>query len=243
MTRFFVDPDRITGSVVELNSRDSHHLAVVLKKRTGDSILVCDGLGSEYLVVLDSVSKSAATGKITDMYRLATEPETLVTVAQALPKTLDKLEWVLQHGTELGAVKFIPFYSARSREDWQRLMPKRERWQEIVRSAAEQSRRALCPPVEPIVSLDQVLQLINLYDLTLFAYENEREHSLKSVLGSALGNKLLIIVGPEGGFTDQEVKRAKEMTAYPVSLGPRILRTETAALCLLSQIYYAKENL
>ena len=217
-------------------------LCSVLKKRRGDEILVCDGLGSEYLVVLENVSKTASSGRILDMYRLATEPMTNVTVAQALPRTLDKLEWVLQHGTELGAVKFIPFYSARSREDWQRLIPKQERWQEIVRSAAEQSRRAICPVVDPIIGFRDALSLIPQYDITLFAYENEQERSLKSVIVDKAPSSVLVIVGPEGGFSEPEANLAKDSAAQPITLGPRILRTETAALCLLSQIYYALEQ-
>jgi len=241
MTRFFVEPSQIIGSSIAFNAHDSHHLAVVLKRRVGDGVLICDGLGSEYLVTLIQVGKNECSGKITDMYRLATEPRTKVTVAQSLPKTLDKLEWVLQHGTELGAVKFVPFYSLRSREDWRRLTPKRDRWQEIVRSAAEQSRRALCPQVAPIASFSDVLSLIPQFDLALFAYETEKETSLRSILSTSSAAKILIIVGPEGGFADQEVQQAGNCEARAISLGPRILRTETAALCLLSQIYYALE--
>jgi 16S rRNA (uracil1498-N3)-methyltransferase len=239
MTRFFVDPSSISGVEVEFNSRDSHHLAVVLKHKSGESVLVCDGKGNEYLVVLSNVSKTASTGRITDMYRLATEPRTKVTVAQALPKTLDKLEWVFQHGTELGAFSFVPFHSARSREDWQRLKHKKDRWQEIVRSAAEQSRRAYCPIVQPICSFSEVLLSGAEYDLTLFAYEKETEKRLKDIMGDCDFSAILVIVGPEGGFTDEEAKRAEQHGAISVTLGPRILRTETAALCLLSQIYFA----
>jgi 16S rRNA (uracil1498-N3)-methyltransferase len=243
MTRFFVDSSRISDSEVVLDSRDSHHLASVLKRRKGDEILVCDGSGTEYLVVLEEVSKAESSGRIVDMYRLATEPSTKVTVAQALPRTLDKLEWVLQHGTELGACRFVPFYSARSREDWQRLISKRDRWQEIVRSAAEQSRRALCPQVEPIISFADVLALSGSYDQVIFAYESEKTTSLKAALEQKNASKILILVGPEGGFSDTEAKLAVECSAISVTLGPRILRTETAALCLLSQIYYALEKL
>jgi 16S rRNA (uracil1498-N3)-methyltransferase len=243
MTRFFVDPGRITSSSVEFDARDSHHLAVVLKRRTGDTVLVCDGKGTEFLVVLDIVSKTSSIGRITDMYRLATEPTTKITVAQALPKTLEKLEWVLQHGTELGAIEFLPFYCARSREDWQRLTLKKDRWQEIVRSAAEQSRRAFCPQVKSITSFEQITTLVKSYDMTIFAYENETDVSLRSALGSKSLGSLLIVIGPEGGFTEIEQGKAIEAGAISVTLGPRILRTETVALCMLSQILFACENI
>ncbi len=243
LTRFFVDSSRIRDAEVEFDSRDSHHLAVVLKRRAGDAVLVCDGKGTEYCVVLAQISKGQTVGRITDKYRLATEPATQITVAQALPKTLDKLEWVLQHGTELGARQFLPFYSARSREDWSRLLPKRERWQEIVRSAAEQSRRAFCPEVQPISSFEDIIARATSYDLALFAFEDEKEISLKTTLEQVCATSVLIVVGPEGGFTAGEAAAAKENLFKSVSLGPRILRTETAALCLLSQIYYAYEIL
>jgi 16S rRNA (uracil1498-N3)-methyltransferase len=243
LTRFFVEPSQIAGAIVFLGPRDSHHLTAVLKRRVGDEILICDGSGTEYLVILQEVNKTAAVGKIVDMYRLATEPSIMVTVAQALPRTLDKLEWVLQHGTELGAVRFVPFYSTRSREDWKRLISKKDRWQEIVRSAAEQSRRAICPHVEEMVSFDTILASASSFDLTIFANENERTTSLKAALSQVAPKNLLVIVGPEGGFTEIEARTAAEHNAISVSLGPRILRTETAALCLLSQIYYALETL
>jgi 16S rRNA (uracil1498-N3)-methyltransferase len=238
MSRYFISTDQIDESAgkVIFEGQDAHHLHTVLRMRGGETVYALDGQGNEYEAVLESVGKSSAIARIATKRRLDTEPCVRVTVAQALPGTLEKLEWVLQHGTEVGAAGFLVFESARGRADGERLAKKQTRWQEIVRSAAEQSHRALLPGVEGVLAFTDLLARFGDFDATLLAYEGERSMGLREGLPKKPGASILVIIGPEGGFTEEEVAQARRGGAIPISLGPRILRTETAGLVLLSQI-------
>lgn len=238
MSRFFVRQDQIDEErgEVRLESGDSHHICQVLRMRAGETIWALPGDGSEYDAVLCEVGKRRTLAKITAKRRLETEPKATVILAQAIPKSLDKLEWVLQHGTEVGAGGFIVFESARSRSQAGRFAEKVGRWQGIVRSAAEQSHRALLPKVEGVVSFSEVLSRAPSFDAVLLAYEDERTTRLRDALPKGPAQRMLVLIGPEGGFEKQEIESAREAGAIPITLGPRILRTETAGLVLLSQI-------
>ncbi|HEX5324393.1 MAG TPA: 16S rRNA (uracil(1498)-N(3))-methyltransferase [Capsulimonadaceae bacterium] len=236
MSRYFIPTEQIdeTAGTVLFEGQDAHHLHTVLRMRPGQTVYALDGEGHEYEAVLEEVGKSRARARLQAKRALNTELPIKVTVAQALPRTLEKLEWVLQHGTEIGASGFIVFESARGRSDGERLVKKSARWQEIVRSAAEQSHRAHLPTVDAILSFRAVLEIGRAHDLSVLAYEGERKTKLGQVLPK--NASILAIIGPEGGFTDEEVASARAAGVVPVTLGPRILRTETAGLVLLSQI-------
>lgn len=238
MSRFFVRPEQIDESqgLVCFDRPDAHHLCQVLRMRAGDTVWALAGDGCEHEAVLLEVAKSRVLARIKAKRALATEPPARVTVAQALPKTLDKLEWVIEHGTEAGAGDFLVFESARSRAQANRFTAKVARWQEIARSAAEQSHRALLPTVEGVLSFHEVLARAKNFDLALLAYEAERRTHLRDVLPKAGNRRILVLIGPEGGFTEDEVRAACDAGALPITLGPRILRTETAALVMLGQI-------
>ncbi len=238
MTRFFVEPGCIRHGQVVFGSDDSHHIAVVLKMRSGDPCVVLDDTGAAYECVLDAVAKNRTTAYVTAQAAPLTEPPVHITVAQALPKMLDKLEWVLQHGTEAGASAFLVFSSARARAEAGRFDRKLPRWNEIVKTAAEQSERARRPSVAGIITLNDVLKSAADYDLALLAYERETTRPLRAALTGS-PKRVLVIVGPEGGFTDEEVSAAEAAGVATVSLGPRILRTETAALVMTAQILFA----
>ena len=245
MTRFFVRPDQIAGGMATLDAADAHHLKVVLHAVSGDSIAVLDGLGSEYTARLDEVGKSRATARILKTIALDTESRTRITVAQALPKVADKMEQVLQRGTEAGAHAFWAFAGARSLTHLtgERQSKRLTRWNEIVKTAAEQSHRALLPEVRADQTLSQVIKTASQFDLALFAYEGEAEVTLRRALESQSNppKSVLIVIGPEGGFTDSEAREAVKAKLQSVSLGKRILRTETAALIMLAQLLYALE--
>ena len=246
MTRFFIDPNQIRGADVDLASDDAHHLRTVLKSKPGDVIAVLDGRGVEYTVSLTEVGKSHARGRITKSIPLDTECRTRITVAQALPKMADKMEQVLQRGTEAGAAAYWAYESARSLDHLtgERQAKRIVRWSQIIKTAAEQSHRALLPSLRIDGAFADVAQAAGNFDLALFAYEGEARATLKSALESRTQAPMnvLIVIGPEGGFTDQEVATARKNGLVSVSLGKRILRTETAALVMLSQIVYALEG-
>jgi len=238
LSRYFIPADQIdeSGGVVTFIGPDAHHISVVLRMRIGQTVYALDGAGNEYKAVLERVEKSRAIARIATKRRMDTEPRVRVTIAQALPRTLEKLEWVLQHGTEVGAAGFIVFESARGRTDGERLAKKQARWQEIVRSAAEQSHRAILPTVEGVLAFTDLLARAGDFDAALLAYEGERAMGLRQALPNKANARILAMIGPEGGFTDEELAAARAAGAVPITLGPRILRTETAGLVLLSQI-------
>ncbi|MEO7717697.1 MAG: RsmE family RNA methyltransferase [Capsulimonas sp.] len=245
MTRFFISPNQITNGLVTLGPDDAHHLKVVLHANPGDLINVLNGCGTEFIAKLDEVGKSRATARITTIIHLDTEAQTRITVAQALPKVADKMEQVLQRGTEVGAHAFWAYESARSLTHLprERHLKRLTRWNEIVKTAAEQSHRARLPEVRADQDFSQVLAAAGQFDLSLLAYEGEAKTTLRSALESqpTPPKSVLIVIGPEGGFTDPEARAAAKAKLQSVSLGKRILRTETAALIMVAQLLYALE--
>jgi len=242
MTRFFVRPEQITGSSVSLDADDAHHLRVVLKAAAGASLVVLDGSGREWAGVLTELGKTRAVANLSEPTSPNTETRTRITVAQGLPKIADKMESVLQHGTEIGVAAFWGMETARSQTHLtgERQAKRLTRWQGIVKTAAEQSRRTLLPDVQARHTFADVCHAAPEFDLSLVAWEGETEHTLRGVLELKPSPKsVLIVIGPEGGFTDKEAEAARRAGLQTVSLGPRILRTETAALALAAQIIYA----
>jgi len=239
VTRFFIDGGRIQDGRINFDGNDSHHIAVVLKMRVGDTVVALDNCGAAHEAVLDVVGKSRTEALVIATTRPATEPKVQVTVAQAVPKTLERLEWVLQHGTEIGVSCFVLFNSAHSRSDSDRLERKIDRWREIVKTAAEQSGRARLPEVVAIVSFSEMLTLAQSAELKLLPYEFERTTSLRTAISGQSPTSIFLAIGPEGGYADAEVDKARSAALVPITLGPRILRTETAALVAVSQIMFA----
>lgn len=239
MTRFFVEPNRIAGGRITFGGDDSHHMTVVLKMHVGDTVVALDNEGAAYSAVLDIVGKNRTEARITETGHPATEPTVHVTVAQAVPKTLERLEWVLQHGTEIGVSRFVLFNSTYSRPDSDRLERKIERWREIVKTAAEQSGRARLPEVEGIYGFQEMLTSAQSAELKLLPYEEERTRSLRAALEGQRPALVFLAIGPEGGYAPAEAQQARSAGLVSVTLGPRILRTETAALAAVSQILFA----
>jgi len=173
------------------------------------------------------------------------EPALRVTIAQALPKTAEKLEAVLQHGTEIGAAGFIVWHSQRSvarLEAGDKRAKRLDRWRGIIRGAAEQSARGALPTVEWTEGGAELIARFPDYDAVLILQESAAPGSFRSSMETlpAAVSKLLLIVGPEGGLSDAEVAAFTAAGGRPVSLGPRILRTETAALAAVAQALYAR---
>ena len=245
MTRFFVKPEQIVGGFVYLDGDDAHHLRVVLHAQPGTKIAVLDGSGREWPAALTELGKTKAAAQLREPFQPSTEPNVQVTVAQALPKVGEKMEQVWQRGTEIGASGFIAYSSERSLPHLtgERQEKRQIRWGAIVKTAAEQAHRAVLPPLTITGEFRDVLASASDYDLALLAYEGEADTLLKPLLAAqtAPPKHILVIIGPEGGFSDTEIKAARKAGVQTVSLGPRILRTETAALVLVSQILFALE--
>jgi len=244
MQRYFVEPHLFSDRDVTIVGDDVHHIVTVMRSEIGQEVIVCDGQGRVALTRLSQLSGKEVKAEIIRMLDERSELPVRITIAQGLPKG-DKMEWILQKGTELGAYAFWPFSSERTvvKLDAKKEGKKLERWQKIVKEAAEQSHRAILPQIHAPASWKQMLAAASQYTRCVIAYEKEERSHLSAVLQQlAPGDSLLVLIGPEGGFSSQEVEQAEAAGAVPVTLGPRILRTETAASYVLASASYRFEQ-
>jgi 16S rRNA (uracil1498-N3)-methyltransferase len=231
---------------VRLHGDVARQLKTVLRLQPGDEIIVLDDLGQEWQVRLTQLSRDTVEGQLLAQRSAPGEPTLHVTLYQGMLKA-DKFEWVLQKATELGVSRFVPTLCHRSvvnrAED---LSGKQTRWQRIIREAAEQSRRGRLPVLESPLPLAQALhqaaQATPPGALRLMAWEEAVEPSLKTVLSAVRPQTAALFVGPEGGFTTAEAQLAKESGLQLVTLGPRILRAETAAIAVCAAIFYQTDQ-
>ena len=241
MTRFFVAPEEIAGSSICLTGENAAH-AKVLRLKAGEEVMVCDGQGNECLCRVESVDGQYV---LTVVSKAVSEAEAgvRVSVYMALPKA-DKLEHVIQKATELGAYEIVTFPTARcvSRPDEKSLSKKLDRWQKIAASAAEQSGRGRIPQVVVLPSYDLALKRAAECDKAIVFYENEHATTLRQALECTPFQSVSILSGPEGGFEEWEISKAREAGLQVCTLGRRILRCETAPLCGLSAIMYASHE-
>ena len=245
MPKFFITREDVQGRYIVIRS-DVHHIVNVLRKGEGDVISVCDGAGTDYECRIMQIApgEDSLICQILDQRRSSTEPQVEITVYQSLPKG-DKMETVIQKGVEVGVSRFVPFYSERSliHLDEKKAQQKVQRWQGICEAAAKQSGRGLIPTVEEVHSFRRVLQEVSSYDLPILFYENARDVSLKKLLTEyetekGVPARVAMWLGPEGGFSEAEVRMLKEAGCRRCGLGSRILRTETAALAASVMILY-----
>lgn len=239
MTRFFVEAQDLSGDVLHLTGENLRH-ARVLRLKTGEKLLVCDGQGREALCAVGKVESSEMELEVLERRDSETEPAVRVSVYMAFPKA-DKLEHVIQKATELGAYEIVAFPSARcvSRPDEKSLQKKLERWQKIAASAAEQSGRGRVPQVITLGSFQEALERAAQADKPMLFYENEHAVTLRMALEEKNWSSVSLLTGPEGGLEEAEVERARKAGFQVCTLGKRILRCETAPLCALSAVMYA----
>jgi 16S rRNA (uracil1498-N3)-methyltransferase len=243
MQRYFVEKDQIRDHIVTITGDDAHHIQRVMRSRVGESLMVSDGTGREAIAEITELDKEAVILRITEERDAASEPVVKVWIAQSLPKG-DKMETVIQKCTETGAVRFIPFLSARTivQYDGKKEAKRLERWQKIAKEAAEQAHRGIIPAIDGPRTWKQLLALLPETAVALICYEQEKGYGLKEALtqiGEAgQSGPVMLIIGPEGGFEPAEVEEILAAGGQCVSLGRRILRTETAALVGLSCILY-----
>jgi 16S rRNA (uracil1498-N3)-methyltransferase len=246
MHRFFVPPEWISGSRVTLRAPVAYQIQRVLRLYEGDRILVLDNSGWEREVEIDAVQRNKVTGRVVGKRQAQGEPRAKITLYQSLLRS-KKFEWVLQKGTELGVVQFVPLIASRCVVGALQGVgqKKQERWARIISEAAEQSRRGRLPNLLPAIMFDRACeQAQKLGGLLIIPWEKERTTTLKQVLhqpnseGQERPYTLNVLVGPEGGFTEEEVALARRYGAQAVTLGPRILRAETAAVAVVAAILH-----
>lgn len=241
MHRFFVPASWLEKEQVTITGTLVHRLRNVLRLNAGTHIILLDNSGWEHEVEITNVSSQRIEGRIVHKSLASAEPRTKISLYQAVLK-LTKFEWVLQKGTELGIVGFVPMISERcvigSLEEISKT--KTERWWRILMEAAEQSRRGRLPTLRPAVLFPTACEDAGRGGLTLIPWEEEQDQSLRSILRAAERPPFSInlFIGPEGGFTPQELTQAQRYGAIPITLGPRILRAETAGLAAAAAILY-----
>lgn len=249
MQRYFLNAKDFQDDHVHITGEDAHHITRVMRMSTDDQVVCCNESGKCVIVELTHVEKDHVTGRVKKWLDEDSELPVSVTIAQGLPKS-DKLETIIQKATELGVSEIIPVSMARSvvKLDQKKAAKKEERWLKIAKEAAEQSHRQRIPKINTIHTWKQLLNQTSDYDCVLAAYEEEGKSGNHGSLPEKLtgvkqDSRILILIGPEGGFSGDEVN-ALELAGIPsVSLGPRILRTETAGLYILSVLSYHFELL
>jgi len=239
MVRFFVEPSEMKSNTIVLEGENAQH-AKVLRLKTGEKVLACDGEGHECNCEIIDICPGQLTLAVQSRQDSETEAAVQVSVYMAFPKA-DKLEHVIQKATELGAYEIVAFPSARciSRPDEKSLKKKLERWQKIAASAAEQSGRGRIPQVLTLPSYQAALERAALADKALMFYENEQAVTLKMAMEMGSYQTVSLLTGPEGGLEAAEVAQARAAGFEVCTLGKRILRCETAPLCALSAVMYA----
>ena len=239
MTRFFVSPEDMQQKFVTLTGENAAH-AKVLRLKTGEQVLLCDGEGNECVCTISDCNPQLVSLVVDARQAATSEANVQASVYMAFSKG-DKLEHVIQKATELGAYEIVAFPSNRcvSRPDEKSLTKKLERWQKIAASAAEQSGRGRIPQVVALNSYQAALERASKADLAVLFYENEKATTLRMALEEKPFKTISLITGPEGGLEDREVELAKDKGLRICTLGSRILRCETAPLCALSAVMYA----
>ena len=243
MPRFFVSDDLPESGSLILEGAQAAH-ARVLRLVPGDAVTVCDGAGTDALCAVVSCGGGVLELEVRELVPSRTEPKLRCSIYMGFPKS-DKFEHVIQKATELGACELVVFPCERSvsRPDAKSIAKKLERWQKIAASAAEQSGRGRIPAVLVLDSFDAAVKRAAQAEFSALFYENEHTCSLRMAVEQKPFASAALMTGPEGGLTEREVQKAQEAGMAVCSLGPRILRCETAPLCALSAVMYAADEL
>ena len=236
MQHFFVSPEQVKEGKIYVEGGDVNHMKNVLRMKTGEELTVNDGEGSQYLCAVESYEADMAVLKILGKKQDESELASKIYLFQGLPKQ-DKMELIVQKSVELGAYQVIPVATKRA-------VVKLERWQQIAVSAAKQAGRGIIPEVGEVCTYAQALKQAEELDVVLIPYELAKgmEETKQIIAGIRPGQSVGIFIGPEGGFEEEEVALAMKTGANPVTLGKRILRTETAGLTMLSVLMFHLEG-
>lgn len=248
MRKFFVEANQIYNNEIKIIGEDVNHIRNVLRLEVGEQIKICNKeIAENYVCEIIEILKDSIKCNILEKTNNTVEGNVELTVFQGLPKA-DKMELIIQKGTELGVYEFVPVELKRSivKISGKDEAKKIDRWQKISEMAAKQSGRDIIPKINTVQNIKNICKLIPDYDIVLLAFENEENNSLKNELlkikNTKESFKIAIIIGPEGGLEEDEVEELKVAGAKVVTLGKRILRTETAPLNMASIIMYELET-
>lgn len=246
MYHFYVENSNIFEQEIRITGADVKHMKQVLRMKPGEKIIICNGQGKDYYSIIDRIEEQEIIARIEKIRETESELSTKLILFQGIPKK-DKMEFVIQKAVELGVYEIVPMLTKRTivkLEEKKKEQKKIERWSEIAKSAAKQSGRGWIPRITEPLSFREALKKASSLDAAMVPYEAEegivaaREYvsGLKGL--STVG----ILIGPEGGFEEEEIALAKQFGIRPITLGKRILRTETAGLAVLSILMFALEE-
>ncbi len=240
MPRFFVRPEDVIQNKIKIFGDEYNHIKNVLRLKCGEKITVSDGTGTDYTAVIDSFESNSVVASILSSQSSTTEPPIDVVLYQGVPKS-DKMDLIIQKSVELGIKKIVPVLTERTIvkfENEKDINTKVSRWQRIALEASKQCNRGVVPVIERPMAYSNAIESSKDSDLRIIPFENEKDNTLKSILKCDSKKSISFFIGPEGGFSEDEVIRAKLSGVVPVTLGPRILRTETAGFVVLSILMY-----
>jgi 16S rRNA (uracil1498-N3)-methyltransferase len=224
---FYTLPQNIKSDYVIINGDEFNHLEHVMRKKVGDRIMVVDGLCMAYEIEITKFDKRAVEGKIIEKHKNHNESELNVTIAVGILKNPAKFDFLVEKVTELGVREIIPLHTERTIPEH----VKTERWRKLALAAMKQCGRSFLPTVQPLTSLDELLETSDKFDLKLLFHNDiQQQHNINELLNDANLKSVLMLIGPEGGFSESEVEKAIDHGFKTISLGNRRLRTETAAI-------------
>ncbi|MBD5520094.1 MAG: 16S rRNA (uracil(1498)-N(3))-methyltransferase [Lachnospiraceae bacterium] len=246
MYQFFVEPSQIQGSRIVITGSDVNHIKNVLRMKIGEEIAVSNGIDDkEYRCGIEQFTDDEVICTLHFIREEGVELPSKIYLFQSLPKA-DKMELIIQKAVELGVYEIIPVSAARSivRLDDKKAKNKISRWQGISEAAAKQSKRGVIPEIKPIMSMKEAVDYASQFGVKLIPYELAQDMSkTKAIMDNiSAGESVGIFIGPEGGFEEKEITYAIEKGVVPITLGKRILRTETASLTVLSWLMYHFEE-
>jgi len=245
MYHFYVEPEAVSADTARIAGGDVNHIKNVLRMHPGEEIVILDGSGMEYRCEIETISDEVLA-RVLEAKKTEAELSVRLLLFQGLPKK-DKMELIIQKAVELGVSEIIPVLTKRTvvkLEDKKKEQKKLERWQAIAEAAAKQSGRGIIPKVCEAVKFIEAVRQAEQLDEALIPYElaegmDEARERIRGLKGK---KNIGIFIGPEGGFEEEEIALATSAGIHPITLGKRILRTETAGLCILSVIMFELEE-
>ncbi len=244
MPKFFIAKEDIFEDKITISGGDAVHIAKVLRLTEGDKITLCDGVGLDYAGEITESNKDSVTVNILSKTPCLAEPSVSVTLFQGLPKQ-GKMDFIIEKCTELGISRIVPVMMHRCVANVrdEKAEKKLSRWRKIAAESVKQCGRGVIPEINDVLSFQDAVRMATDLELCLAAYENERNVSLKSALSGKSPKSVGIFIGPEGGFEESEIKMLLSTGIPSVTLGRRILRTETAGQAVLTAIMYELDEL
>ena len=259
MSRFFVPPDAVKGKLIIISGKEAHHILDVMRLKIQDKVITFDGTGKEYLGFILEISRNSLTVKVNEVRAHSQKYLSNITLLQALPKK-EKMDYIVEKSTELGVSSIVPMITGRTIPDWneEKMRAQAERWRKIAREAAKQCGRLDIPAVSDVVKFTNAVrdsgdfdastalsidpEQSRRVDMRLIAILSEETMPVRQAISGFKSGRIVIAIGPEGDFTADEASTARESGFKAISLGPRVLKSDTAGLALISILNYELSN-